>query len=1014
MIDILLISNPYDPRRSAERISMEWNGGTIRDWLRHHYGPDFVEFPQATVCQLNGRPMPRREWDCPLEDGDHLMFVTLPQGVVAIVLAVVSIAIAVAVYMLLGDPRIPAEMAASDSVYTLRGQNNRFRPGEPIEVAYGRCRIWPTYLTRPYSRYVGNQQYQYSLFCLGQGDFTVHGTYIDDTPTSRFDEIEVELCPPGTPVTLVESAVYPSLEVSNIELLGPNEDGYDGFSGPFTVNEFANPVRRLEIDINFPSGLYSLNDKGKISNASVELLFEYREVNEGGTPIGSWETLANPTITRAANTPQRFTYTKGGLDPGRYQVRGRRVTNRPDGAKTVTQVRWEAAKGYARLPNNFGNVFIIAMKAKATNQLNDQSSRSFNVRATRKLPIWNGSTWSAPTATRNPIWAFCDIMRSTYGARLATQYLDMPKLLSLASTFESRNDWFDWVFDQPLTVWEAAKLALRVGRATPIPQGSLITAVRDEAQENVVAVFNQHNIVKGSLSKELSLFSFQPFDGILVEYTDQDSWKPETVKAVLPGRAGTNLERVKLPGCTNRNRALREGLYLQSRREYQRKTVTFRTGMEGYIPVFMDLVAVSHDTVRVGQGGMVLDYDADSKTMTLSEQVAFGPANLQHVIALRADDGGILGSPIPVTPGPFPNQVVLAEDPDEELDFGKDRVPPLYSFGLADLWTFKGKVASVRPVDFQTIEIAVVNYVDDSYSHDDDEAVPVVEIPVIANPDDPEVGWVEVTGIVDNAALVNVAWEPVAGAAAYVVQIRYGDDETWTEVGTFSLTTITIPAETGVLYARVAPFSPTGNVIWTESEGFTVGSTVTPPAAPGETAQDPFVGLSATVKWVPLADAWGYDVEVWQPGGTEALRTENVGSASSYVYSRAMFEEDEPAENGRTLEFRISGYNAGGNGATRIVELTNTLPAAPTGFLVGSPTGDDYPVAWDENEEEDFSHYRVYASTSPGFEPGDATLVDEPETASSIVEATATTYWRVGVVDVWGGETVGPEQEITV
>ena len=1019
MISVLLINNPFDPQRDLVRFSAE-SGQTIREWLKAEYGPDFVDFPFATVCQLNGKPMLRREWETELVDGDHLMFVVLPQGVVAIVLAIISVTIAVAVYFLIGDPKIPGgEQPGSDAVYTLRGQNNRFRPGEPVEVVYGQCRIYPSYLTRPYSRYVGNQQYQYSLYCIGQGDFTIHSTHIDDTNTNRFSEIQIELCPPGTPVTLVESAVYPAVEVANIELLGPNEEDYTGPSGPYILNDFANPVRRIEIDINFPSGLYRMNAEGQIKLESVELLFEYRQINEAGGPIGSWTQLVNPTVSRSSSSPQRITYSQAGLTAGRYEVRGQRVSSRPDDSKRISQVRWEAAKGYAPLSNNFGNVYVIATKALATNKLNDQSARSFNVRATRKLPTWNGSAWTAPVATRNPVWAFCDIMRSTYGAKLATTYLDMPKLYSLASTLESRSDWFDWIFDQTLTVWEAAKTALRVGRCTPIPQGSLITAVRDEATATVAAVFNQHNILAGSLTKQLSMFQFQPFDGILMEYVDASSWKPETVQCVLPGRAGTNLERLKLPGCTNRNRALREGKYLQSRREYQRKIVTFRTGMEGYIPVFMDRVAISHDTVRVGQAGMVLAYNTTTNTMTLSEQVQFGPSNLQHRIVLRNDDGSPAAS-IVCTAGLASNQVILASDPPAALDFSPDRVPPLYAFGIADLWAFHGKVVSVKPVDFQTIEITVVNYVDDGYTYDSDVAAALDVVPVLTDPGDPEVAWVEVTGIVDNAAFINIGWELTPGAAAFIVQMRYegaGLDTSWVDLGTFSTGPITVPVEVGSVIARVAPFSASGNVIWTTSLAFAVGSSVTLPLAPGVVAQDPFTGLSATARWAPLSDALGYSVAVWIPGGAAALRTQNVGAASSYSYSRATFQSDSPSVNTRTLEFRVSGFNAGGAGPAQVISLTNTLPAVVVDLAQGAPTGSNYPVSWEgaaAQAEADFSTFRVYASTTSGFTPGAGNLVQQTATEASTIAAPVTTYWRVGSVDVWGGETLSPQQTITV
>ena len=651
MIQVILISNPFQPFSDLVR-SNGGEGQTIWEWLRDYYGPEFQEFDRPTVCQLNGEMIVRDRWDHRLTEGDVLAFVALPGEVVSIVIAIIAVVIAIAAVLLIADPAIPRDTtAAANSVYTLRGQTNRFRPNEPIEVSYGQVRHWPTFIARPYSEYVGNEQYQYSLFCVGQGYLDITATQLDDTATGDFAEVQIEVCPPGTPVTLVESAVITSLEVANIELLGPNEALYEGVSGPFTLNPWEQPVHRIAVDVTFPQGLYSVDkEKGKIKSLSVSLLFEYRSIDTAGAPLGSWTTIVSTTVSRADNTPQRMTFSAV-VPSGRYEVRGSRVSNNPGGIRKISQTRWETVKGYAQNVGNFGNVTVIAMRAKATNSLNDNSNKAFNVIATRKLPTWTtGGGWGSRVATRNPVWAMCDVFRASYGAKLPEDYLDMPTLYALSQVAEVNNLWFDWTFDDPITVWEAASTIMRVMRSVPVPQGSLVTAVRDIPQTLPAAVFNQHNIVAGSLTKNLSLFEFQPFDGLVVEYRDPTTWKTKEVRCVLPGRAGLNLDRVKLAGCTSRQRAYREGLYIQTRKELQRKSVTFKTGLEGHIPSYMDLVSIAHDTVRVGQGGMVMAYNSTTKEMTLSEQVTFTSDQLVHKIVLRGDDGAPVGSPITCTP----------------------------------------------------------------------------------------------------------------------------------------------------------------------------------------------------------------------------------------------------------------------------------------------------------------------------------------------------------------------------
>ncbi len=1012
MTHVLLIENPFEPCKSLQRFQAI-DGLTVREWLREHFGPDFVEFAQPTVCQWNGELVMRADWETrQFKEGDVVAFVAVPQGIELIIIAIVAVVVAVGAYLLMPDPKIPTDNTQSpDSVYTLRGQTNRFRPNEPIEVIYGKVRHWPTYACRPYSRYIGNQQYQFSLFCLGQGYYDIHATQLDDTPTGDFTEVEIEIVPPGGSVDLVESNVTTSLEVSNIELLGPNEDDYTGISGPFVLNETGTRVHRIEVDMSFPQGLYKLDDEGDLKSQSVSVLFEYREIDDDGDPVSGavWEALVGTapvgtTITRSDNTPQRMTFTKN-VPYGRYEIRGRRTSDKPGSTRVASQVRWETAKGYAKDVGSFGNVTMIAMKALATNSLNDSSSKAFNVVCTRKLVTWDPVDGWTPgrVATRNPIWAFCNLFRSNYGAKLDASFLDMPTLYALAQTYETRNDWFDWVFDGSLAVWEAAQMILRVGRAVPIPQGSLITAVRDVPQTLPAAIFNQHNIIKGSLTKKLQMFEFQPFDGLIVEYTDPDTWKTKEVKCVLPGRDGLNLDRIKLPGCTSRNRAYREGMIIQARREYQRKTVTFQTGLEGHIPAYMDLISIAHDTVRVGQGGMILDYNSTTKEMTLSELVTFATENIVHKLAIRGDDGAILGTPITVTPGSAPNKVILATHPETSLDFSENRVPPLYAFGIADVWAFMGKVSAIRPIDDKTVEITAVNYVPAVYDFEDSSTIDAVVRPVIRNRSNPVVEWVTIAPVPEKSERVYIDWLPVAGAVSYILQTSYDDGDSWTPAGNYASPPVELGANLGTLKVRVAPFALNGNVIYTTSEAFIVGSNIAPPSAPNLLAVQPaFTGLTATVKWESVTGAQGYIADIYLGGVFKRAIATGTGLQASYTFD----DYTEDGGTGRAIEFRVKAFNAGGSGLSSDITRTNPAPAAPTGLTVGTPTGTNYPVSWSYGPAEgDELEFRVYASTTMGFTPGAGNLVATETDLDAILAApTRPLYWRVGTVDKWGSE----------
>ena len=95
-------------------------------------------------------------------------------------------------------------------------------------------------------------------------------------------------------------------------------------------------------------------------------------------------------------------------------------------------------------------------------------------------------------------------------------------------------------------------------------------------------------------------------------YFSERTWTPDEVVAALPDsatEAADNPATVDLFGCTGPEQAMREGLYMAAANRYRRRIVTFRTELEGLIPTYGDLITITHDLPRWGQGGEVLAAD---------------------------------------------------------------------------------------------------------------------------------------------------------------------------------------------------------------------------------------------------------------------------------------------------------------------------------------------------------------------------------------------------------------------
>jgi hypothetical protein len=595
---------------------------------------------------------------------------------------------------------------APSPTYSIQAQGNQGRLGQPIPVIYGRHLIYPDLASEPYQDYVGGEQYLYQLHVIGQGEYAVEQIRIEDTPISSFEEVETEIVPPGSPVTLFEPDVVTAAEVAGQELMAPNlvQSGDDGYIGPFTANPVDSSAGTLGIDVIMPRGLYYANDSGSLDSRSVQWQVEARAIDADGEALAGWSMLATESHSAASNTAIRLSF-RYAVNPGRYEVRLKRLDTKDTAERAGHEIRWGALRSYLTGQPDFGAVTLLAVKMRATDNLSQRSSRMINVIATRKLPVWSEADgWSQPVATRSIAWAFADACKAEYGAKLADSRIDLKTLAALDTVWQGRDDFFDAVFDTSMTVWEALTRIARCGRAVPIQQGGIVRIIRDAPQTMPVAMFGPRNIVKGSFKIKYVMPGDDTADAVTVEYFSSQTWKPDETTAKLPDSQGDNPAKVNLFGCTAKDHAQREGLYIAANNRYRRRLVTFRTELEGMIPTYGDLVAITHDMPRWGQGGEVIDHQGD--VLALSEPLVW-TEGASHYLALRRRDGSLAG-PFRVEPvADAPTMVLLAEPLTVTPYTGGSEERTYFSFGPGHAWAQSARVLTIRPRAEQ-VEITAV------------------------------------------------------------------------------------------------------------------------------------------------------------------------------------------------------------------------------------------------------------------------------------------------------------------
>lgn len=843
----------------------------VRDPFRHHVNRDVHRVNRRTRIDTllrrhgliagRGRSMRRlssfvvakgpndylleAQWSRPMRDGEVLTIVALPKGgsslrmialvVVAVVATWVSggalapyfgsafaaggvgaiaagVAVSIAGSMLVNAvlplPKPPTGSGDTKSgAYGIGAKGNSARLLASIPVMYGRFRVTPDYAAQPYTEFNNNEQVLYSLLAVTQGDIADPVITIGDTPIENFSEADYELVPPGGAVTLFPDNVVTSTAVQGLELKRPSEGG--DWQGPFVANPAGSTTRQIGVDIGFAQGIYKINSDGKEKTAGAHFEVQAQRIDDSGNPIGGWVSVLNRTIQRDDKTPGQFSTYQIPVDEGRYQVRARTYDFDNGGGTVINAVTWAGMRAYLPSHRTYGDVTLLAVRIKASNNLNNTTASSINVTATRKLPVWTGSAWTAPQATRSIAWAAADVLRNTtYGRGFADNRLNLAGLLALDQVWSARGDTFNGIFDTKTSLWDALTTVCRAGRAVPMYYAGVVDIVRDAPRDLATLEITPDSIVAGSFSIDYAFRAPDAPDHVVVTYRDEATWQDQTVACALGDSPKLNPKNITLMGVTNRDQAFREGIYMAACDRDQRKLPTLTTEMEGYIPRYGDLVTVSHDVPAWGEWGHVLDFDEDTLTITTSEPTQWFVGQ-QHYVRLRARNGSAVG-PYLVTKGEGDYALVLQNLTEQQaaalyFSDGFSEEPTAYQFGPAGKEAQECLVIKAKPDGTGKVTLSLVNYAYSVHVAENDVNVPPPGSGslLLDQPAAPAVGGVGVKQDPDTQ-LVWLYVDPVPGAVAYEFQVSYDGGVTWMSVGIATSNSIQarIPAGHWIVRAR--------------------------------------------------------------------------------------------------------------------------------------------------------------------------------------------------------------------
>lgn len=1021
---VIWLNNPFD-LNDVSKYDVK-QSLTIRQWLDRHGGDERLNY-MPTVCVYDGHELLRSEYNQLIEK--PVWFIRLPAGgdsgsnpIAAIAMIAMSVYVpgmvagwggvfagttpgslsfigamtagviaaggAAIIYSVIPPSKDNTQVTQASPTYSLGAQGNSARLRAPIPVNYGRMRIYPDFAANPYSEFESNEQYLYQLFCIGQGQNRISNIRLDNTSIENFAEVTTEIIPPMGKVTLFHTAVVTAPEAGGQDMTDPIT------LGPYTINDAGTEISRVACDIVFPGGLIGVDkDSGDEYSVWVRIHLWVEPIDDAGVVSGPAITVFYSSIWDETRTAIRRTLALD-VPANRYQMTIQRTTDRGDDNE-VRNLQLGSMKGYLVDDNEYGDVTLLAMRVRATANLSDAASRLVNVLNERLIPVWSPDNgWTTPTITRNPSWAFADAARSRYGGDFSDSDIDLNGLHYLAGLFDARGDYFDGRFDTEQSLWDGLGKIGQVCRSGPVRQGNLLRLIRDQHIDTPSQLFGMANM--SEFSMDFVMHDDQTADSVKITFWDeQRDYAETTVLCQLPDDTADSPKDVTLFGCTQYQQAWREGIYLAASNRERRQLVSWKTGMEGHIPTFGDLVWVNHDLLGVGEqfGGTVAAVAGD--VVTLSRDVALAGAGWYILIRDRM---GEPSEPIPCEQVTDHSVRLLDTLPYIEEDPEKE--PSHFVIGKGENHVYPVKVTAITPEDIDNVSIA--GCIESEFVHTADQG----QLPPPPPGFQPPPAGLDIDdlrasqGGTVQKPVVYLSWAFAANADRYLIEFSRDGGALWQPAGSGQslLNNHEFSCEPGLMTCRVAAIAAVRGD-WAEIE-VNAGGEFSKPGKVQPVLSEPFEGNALKVQWSKEPAAARYLIEVYS-GGSLRRNLYLDRAMVSYEYH---WQDAQQDGSGRTLTVKIRAHNAEGvYGDWGELTATNPAPPIPDNIEV---TGilNTLMVSCDPLDDPDIKELRVYGETTSGVTPSPANLLASANTSllSVPVEVDSTWYVKLAWVDNWG------------
>lgn len=488
-----------------------------------------------------------------------------------------------------------------------------------------------------------------------------------------------------------------------------------GYRGPFACCPENEKVTELEWTITYAGGLLGIGREGQFYEIPTYYAFEYRDMDIAG----AW-TVIEITNVGGSRDAQGFTERVALPYPMRAEARVRKLAKDRPGRineEANDDATWTDLRGRMQSsPTSYPGLTVMTCTIRGGDRLSAQSESQVNAEVTRILPLLDGG--AGPVRDIVP-WCIYQLKQRGY----TDEDLDLPEWQAFHEICVARGDTYDDTLDATITVKDMVNNALACGFGELVTFRGLLRPVRDSARAAFdvtygpkTQTYSPQNMTK-MLKISGAMPSINDFDGVDVEYFSRETWAWETVECRWPGDLGIKVEKVKIPGVSEKARAWRFGMRRRGHQKFRTDTYTWETEMDGSNSGYLSFAAVADDAPKRCQSAILLacTVTGSGTYLRCSEPLAWSFTE-QNLIGIRRLDGTLSGPWDAVRIDDY-SAVVTALDFTPELDGPLE--PPHVLFGQASRWAYPVLITSSDPGQDGNVAMKGMPYDARVYTYDD-------------------------------------------------------------------------------------------------------------------------------------------------------------------------------------------------------------------------------------------------------------------------------------------------------